>query len=133
MDERIIVYGNSDEEQFSNPEQLVDYIARGVFDNNFGRYRYTQCKEADIIVMSHKGVAYGHFMIEGKTEVTNDDRLAFPPVKCVYLVDTSVVYENPVRLFAELGIRVTAFGTPITKEQFEEIQNKAGTTTAFSL
>jgi hypothetical protein len=126
MDEEIIIYGASDEEQFSSPRALIDYLSRTLFRINEGRFRYTQCKNADIIVISRKGLAYGHLIVEERVNSTNEDCEAFPPAKCTYLINSSAVYENPVRLFADLGIRVVAFGTYITQDQFVEIQNRAG-------
>jgi len=128
MDERIIIYGASDKEL----PNLIDYLSTNLFDNNQGRFRYTQCKDADIIVISRDGLAYGHLIVEEKVSPTDEDIEDFPPAKCTYLISSSAVYENPVKLYADLGIRVVAFGVNITQEQFAEIQNRAGRITTHS-
>jgi hypothetical protein len=132
MDERIVIYGASNKEEFSTPQSLIDYLSKGLFRDNQGRFRYTQCKDADIIVISREGLAYGHLIIEEKVKSTDEDIEDFPPAKCTYLISSSAVYENPVRLFADLGIKVVAFGTSITQEQLTAIQNKAGQITTYS-
>jgi hypothetical protein len=117
MKERIIIYGTINNE-FPTEQKLIDYLSIDLFQVEHGRFRYTQCKGADIIILSKNGLAYGHLIIIDKDDPTVEDKTAFKPVKCTYLVSESVVYHNPVRLFKDLGIRVTSFGTPITREQF---------------
>ena len=125
MNEKIIIYGMSKEE-FPTEEVLLDYLFTDLSQIEHNRFRYTQCKEADIIVISMNGLAYGHLTVQEKIPPTDDDKNKFAPVKCTYLINEAVIYNNHVRLYADLGIRVEKFGTPITLEQFVEIQNKAG-------
>jgi hypothetical protein len=70
-------------------------------------------------------VVYGHLIIKDKIASTEEDIRAFPPAKCTYIIHESVVYKNPVKLYRELGIRVTSFGKYITQRQFEDILSKA--------
>jgi hypothetical protein len=42
--------------------------------------RYTQNKDADIIVLSLDGKAYGYFEIDAKEKPTDEDRADYPPV-----------------------------------------------------
>jgi len=47
----------------------------------------------------------------------------------LYLPHTFVrkkVFFRAVKLYADLGIKVVPFGTAITREQFDEIETKAG-------
>lgn len=53
MDERIIIYGVADKEEFPTEEVLINFLSSGLFRDNRGRFRYTQCKDADIIVISY--------------------------------------------------------------------------------
>ena len=61
----IWIYGNPDKTElgFPMPGDLTQYIRTDVFAKEKGRYRYTQGKNADIIVLSRDGLAYGHFEI----------------------------------------------------------------------
>ena len=124
MDERIIVYGVS-EEVFPTEQDLFDFLSTDLFDDNKGRFRYTQRKSADKIVISRKGLSYGHLVVEEESDPTDEDIEDFPLAKYTYLVSQSAVYENPVSL-RDLGIEGISFGKSITKEQFEEIQKRAG-------
>jgi len=125
MDEKIIVYGMS-KKQFPTEQDLIDYLTIGLSRDKKNRFRYTQCKEAHIIVISMNGLAYGHLTVQEKIPPSDDDKNKFAPVKCTYLINEAIVYNNHVSLYTDLGIRVEKFGTPITQEQFVEIQNKAG-------
>jgi hypothetical protein len=124
MNERIFIYGVNKKE-FPTAQALIDYLSTDLFNVEEGRFRYTQCKNADIIILSLNGLAYGHLIITDKLNPTVEDRIKFKPVKCTYLVSDSVAYHNPVRLFKDLGILVTSFGTRITREKFLEIQERA--------
>jgi len=130
MDGRIIIYGVS-EEVFPAEQDLVDYLSKDLFRENQSRFRYTQCKDAGKIVISWKGLSYGHLIVTGKVKSTDEDIEDFPPAKCTYLVKSSAVYENPVRL-RDVGIKVGSFGTSITEGQFEGITNRAGQITTHS-
>jgi len=72
---KILVYGNSDssDEGFPTTEHLIEYIKSGIFSNEHGRYRYSQTKNADVIILSRNNVAYGHFDIEEKVKPTAAD------------------------------------------------------------
>ena len=125
-EEKIIIYGFGDKEAFPSPENLTEYLSEGLFKGSKGRCRFTQSKNADIIVVSREGLAYGHLNVEEKVEPTQEDLESFPPAKCTYLISASSVYETRIQLNDELGIRVGSFGKAISKEQFEAIKAKAG-------
>ena len=120
MNERIIIYGTSKKE-FPTEQDLIGYLSTDLSRIEQDRFRYTQCKEADIIVISRNGLAYGHMIVNEKIKPSKEDIKEFPPVKCTYLIKESIAYKNPVMLYSDLGIRVTPFGKFITQEQFAEI------------
>jgi hypothetical protein len=119
---RIIVYGHRKSE-FSNPSALTHYITSGIVQNR-RRYRYTQRKRADIIILSLEGVALGHFEVSDRTTPDDQDLSEYPSARCVYIVGARAVYCTPVRLIS-LGIKVNQFGTPILVAQFDRIKQEA--------
>ncbi len=131
MAQKIIVYGNSDKEQFPTPEGLQKYLSDGLFNQNKGRYPYSQNKDADIIVISRKSLAYGHLTVEERVQPTDQDRQLFPPTKGVYCIESSVVYGNPVKLYRDLGLKVNSFGKLISEKEFLQIQELAGSMETF--
>lgn len=132
MERTILVYGHGDrsDDGFRRAENIEDYIAGGVFRECDGRYRYSQTKNADIIVLSLDGLAYGHFEIDSMEVPTDADRKEYPPVKKVYRVRKSVRYGEPVRLF-DLGISGYQFGKCIDEEEFSKILRAAGDTKTY--
>jgi hypothetical protein len=120
---RIIVYGHSISE-FPTPESLTDFIEQGVVKNR-SRYRYTDNKNADKIILSREGLAFGHFEILKKEKPDERDRVEYPPVRCSYIVGVRASYAAPVRLFP-LGIRVSTFGRSISMSEFQQIKEQAG-------
>jgi hypothetical protein len=124
MSERIFIYGVNKKE-FPTAQALIDYLSTDLFNFEEGRFRYTQCKNADIIILSLNGLACGHLIVTDNVNPSVEDRIKLKPAKCTYLVSDSVAYHNPVRLFNDLGILVTSFGTRITREKFLEIQERA--------
>jgi len=133
IDEREIwIFGNPDKTELGFPDRidLKKYISNGIFDSEQGRYRYTSSKNADVIVVSRDGLAFGHFDISEKVKPTDADRSAYPRVQFVYLVEKSTLYEKPI-LLSELSIKLGQWGKRITEEQFEEIKSLAGQVTEF--
>ena len=122
MPPNIIVYGQGDtsDKGFATTEALINYLEGGIFRDEGGRYRYTQAKFADVIVVARNGYAFGHLIIDEAVGPTNEDQEAYPPVKKVYLVRKSVRYENPVRLH-HLGVSNYQFGKYIDEGKFAEI------------
>ena len=125
---KIIVYGYGDVRPklgFARREDFEKYIKEDIFRINKGRHRYTQGKEADVLVLSRKGQLYGHFEVEGRPVAPNEkDRQDYPPVKYVYLVRKSALYGTRIPL-SRLGIRGIQFGKLISERQFEEIKKMA--------
>jgi hypothetical protein len=132
MAQEIVVYGHGDESKlgFPTPEDFSSYIKHDIFAINNGRYRYTRNLDAHVIVLSRKGLAYGHFDIASQGNPTGDDRHDYPPVKCVYLVRKSTLYEKPVKLFP-LGIKNFRYGRTLSDEEFGKILAQAGHTQEF--
>lgn len=133
MARKIVVYGNPDksEQGFPMPGDLKAYLEQDIFASELGRYRYTQGKEADVIVLSREGLAYGHLDIESKEAPTDDDRHKYPRVRHVYIVSKSTLYETPVKL-SLLGITKFQFGKSLTAAKFEKILGRAGHTQEFA-
>lgn len=127
MIREILVYGHGDKSAsgFETPEAFVQYLEGGIFRDEDGRYRYSQTKSAEVIVLAREGLAFGHFETDEAVPPTGADREAYPPVKKVYLVRKSVRYDDPVRL-SELGISNYQFGRHIDEHQFAEILKLAG-------
>ena len=71
MERKIVVYGHGDKRPglgFPTERDIEQWIKEDIFTKYRGRYHYTIGKDADVIVLSRAGLAYGHFEIEGKEE-----------------------------------------------------------------
>ena len=128
----IWIYGNPDKSElgFPMPGNLTQYIGADIFAKEKGRYRYTQGKNADVIVLSRDGLAYGYFDVEDKVKPNDTDRKAYPRVKFVYLIRTSTLYNKPVPL-SSLSITKIHYGRRITEAEFQKLQQLAGGTHEF--
>lgn len=126
VERQIWVYGNPDKSDlgFESPAHLTQYIKEGVFSTESGRYRHTLIRNADIIILSRDGMAFGHFEIEARIKPTEFDITEYPPVKSVYLVRKSVLYNRRVRL-TEIRITGIQFGRKITEVVFNELLMRA--------
>jgi hypothetical protein len=127
MSREILIYGHGDKSVtgFPKPESLIAYLEGGIFRDEDGRYRYSQMKSADVVILARDGSAFGHFEIDAAEAPTDADRKAYPAVKKVYLVRKSVRYGDRVRL-SPLGISKYRFGKYVTEDQFEKILKLAG-------
>ena len=125
-DRRIYIFGNPDKTELGFPDRrdLEKYISHDIFALESGRYRYTQPRFADVIVLSRDGLAYGHFNIVDKVKPNDGDREAYPKVKHVYLVASSTLYSNPVKL-SLLGIQLRQYGYSLSEEQFAALLEAA--------
>lgn len=122
VERKIVLYG-AGKSSFSEPEEIRRYIAQGIFAHDRGRFDYPQDKDADVIVFSLGGEAYGHFDIEDKVKPNaKEERLG---AKAIYLVTKSTSYENPVPL-SPFGIKGIQFGKRLSEEQFRQIKALAG-------
>lgn len=127
MGRQIIVYGHGDKSEsgFKTPQDLVHYLEGGIFEDEDGRYRYSQTKAADVVVVARDGLAFGHLETDEAVSPSKEDLEVYPPVKKVYLVRKAVRYADPVRL-AALGISNYRFGKYIDEEQFAGVLKAAG-------
>ena len=116
---RIILYGNSDL-HFPTPDDFTQYIRDGIFSIKHHRYRYSQQKNADLIVLSRKGEAFGHFEIEQKIPPNDKDRAEVPGVKSVYLVRKSFLYKRPIPLDKKLRAGLQ-FGRALSEIEFQHL------------
>jgi len=119
----IYIYGNPDKSElgFPMPGDLTRYIGGEIFSNEKGHYRYTQGKNADVIVLSRDGLAYGYFDILEKVKPTDWDIKAYPGVRFVYIVRKATLYTRPVPL-ASLSISKIRFGRKITEAEFHQLE-----------
>ena len=127
VERNIWIYGNPDKTElgFPMPGDLTEYLRNDIFEKEDGRYRYTQGKNADVIVISRDGLAFGHVDIDDKVRPTEADRKAYPKVKYVYLVRKSSLYDQPVPL-AKLSISGLRFGHRLSEATFQQLQQMAG-------
>ncbi len=128
MKPKILVYGHGDKRPvlgFPTDRDFEQWIKEDIFTKNRRRYHYTIGKDADVIVLSRGGLAYGHFEIEDKAKPDQKDYEDYPDVRFVYIVHSSALYFNPVRL-SDLGIKNIHFGKVITDAQFDKIKKAAG-------
>jgi hypothetical protein len=128
MERKIVVYGHGDIRPglgFPTDKDFEQWIKEDIFTKYNGRYHFTSSKHADIIVLSRRGLAYGHFEVEDKIKPNQKDLEDYPDTKFVYLARLSVLYSKPVRLF-DLGIKNFRYGLTITESQFDEIKKSVG-------
>lgn len=109
------------------PGDLTKYLQGEVFIVEHGRYRQTLIREADTIVLSREGLAYGHLDIDGRVVPNSADKEAYPKVKQAYLVRTATLYSTPVRL-SDHKITGLSYGYQLTEQQFDSLLKAAGTT-----
>jgi hypothetical protein len=121
---KIVAYGHN-KSHFVNAKEIINFIEDGVVSGNERRYRYTRHEDADIIVLSLGGFAFGHFDIQNKVAPDSQDRHELRSVKCVYIVARRARYLQPVRLMP-LGVRVQPWGASVSLEQFQQIKKQAG-------
>jgi hypothetical protein len=99
MQRIILIYGHGDKSDkgFSTDAEFRSYIGGEIFEETYnGRYRYSQRKDADIIVLTRDGLAHGFFVIESLVEPTEKDKTEYPRVRQVYLVEESALFEKAV-------------------------------------
>ena len=122
IERKIWIYGNPDKSElgFPMPGSLTQYLKGDIFAKEKGRYRYTQGKNADVIVLSREGLAFGHFEIEEKVKPNDADRAAYPRVRFVYIVSRSYLYNQPVTL-SQLSITVRQYGYRLSESEFQEL------------
>jgi hypothetical protein len=117
----IYIFGHKLGDDDLTPENIGQYIGEDIFTDHQGRYRYTDIRpKAKKIVLTLKGIAYGHFLIRYSEAPTDEDRRDYPPTSWVYLVESSVRYSKPFHL-KELGIKVYNRPPERTEEEFQRI------------
>lgn len=123
MADSIYLFGVPDlsKQGFQSPQDLTTYLRGGIFKSERGRFRYTQARNAGIIVLSREGKAFGHLLIKDRVRPDDRDREEYEKVKWVYRATASIAYERPVPLLEKLGIRVGQYGTSLTHVQFGQI------------
>jgi hypothetical protein len=113
-------------QSFAEPDELRAYIESGVFEGGVGRFDYSQRLNADVIVLSLNGMAYGHFDVAGKEKPSEEMLRMSPTTRAVYIVKKpATLYRIPVAILP-LGISRIRFGKSLSEEQFQQIQRLAG-------
>ncbi len=127
MTRRIWIYGHGDKstEGIPGAEAMVRYIREDIFHVFKRRYRHTQGKPADVVLLSQDGKMYGHLELAGKLPVTDEDRNAYSKVRHVYAVSSSALYAKPVSL-SSIGSPRIQFGYEITEDILKTIEDLAG-------
>ena len=128
MQGKILIYGHGDksEKGFSTETEFRNYIGGEIFTETYnGRYRYSQRKDAHIIILTRDGFAHGFFVIAALDEPTEKDKKEYPRVRRVYVVKESALFEKAVPVGA-FGITGYQFGKYLSEEQFKEIATAAG-------
>ncbi|KAF0215175.1 MAG: hypothetical protein FD174_4205 [Geobacteraceae bacterium] len=90
-----------------------------------GVARYSQRKDADIIILTRDGFAHGFFVIAALDEPTEKDKKEYPRGRRVYVVKESALFEKAVPVGA-FGITGYQFGKYLSEEKFKEITTAAG-------
>jgi len=92
-------------------EQLnkVTSAAKIFIETYNGRYRYSQRKDLNIIILTREGFAHGFFVIAALDEPTEKDKKEYPRVRRVYVVKESALFEKAVPVGA-FGITGYQFG-----------------------
>ncbi|HTM66303.1 MAG TPA: hypothetical protein VL093_08285 [Flavipsychrobacter sp.] len=125
---KIILYSNADKNEktgFPLEADFANYIRNDIFSKFRGRYRYSQQKHADIILLARDAKAYGYFVISEMVPPNSEDKALAKNPKKVYIVKESVAFENRVPL-RDLNIVGYQFGKAITEEQFDNIKQLGG-------
>ncbi|QGQ23930.1 HNH endonuclease [Gimesia benthica] len=126
QEREIRIFPNADKSEhgFETTEDFKNYLKGEVFSKENGRYRHTDTKNADIIILSRDGLAYGQFEIVGQEKPNDEDLIAYPKAQKTYLVEKSTLYNNPVRL-SDLSIKGLSWTKKVTEDQYQEIQKAA--------
>ncbi len=80
------------------------------------KYHYPVRTSAKTIVVSYKGIAFGHFEIKGKPKSKGNET--------VYSVRRFVPYPKEIKLYAEYGIRMNQSGVYVTKSQLNKFMKE---------
>jgi hypothetical protein len=120
MDRNIYIFGHA-KDAFETAKEFTNYIARGIFEEHNSRYRYSQRRQTDVIVLSLCGTIYGHFETDPEVlEPTQHEIAQWAPAKGIYFVRKSSVYPRPVSL-AKFGIEHIQFGKRLSESVFADI------------
>jgi len=125
MEREIIIYG-AGKDNFDDAEDLIQYIKSGIFEDDHGRFDYSQSRPADVIVLSLKGKLYGHFDIKRMVNPSVEEKRKCPTTRAVYIVNPpTTLYKIPVEL-SRLGIKGIQFGKKLSDLEFQKVQILAG-------
>jgi hypothetical protein len=101
MEREIIVLGRQSDR---TPEETQQWIKENIAAKFRKRYRRTRRINADTVVLSYGGIAYGHFDVEPMYEADERDKREFAPAKFTCIVRARYLYRKPVRLLTYVGL-----------------------------
>lgn len=130
---KILIYGHSPRKsnaQFKDKSEILEYLKKDLFKNEQSRYRYTQSKKADLIVISFDGEIIGYLSVVGSEEPNEEDKDRFPGSKQVYLISQSNIFEVPVKE-SDFKLAPYKFGKYIEEDTFEAIKSNGGSVSTF--
>lgn len=130
---KILIYGHSSRKPdapFEDKKEILNYLEKDLFEEEHGRYRYTQSKEADIIVISFDGELIGYLSVLESGEPSEEDRNRAPGSKRVYLISQSNIFKVPVKA-SDFNITRIQFGKYIEEDTFATIKSKGGSVSTF--
>lgn len=116
---------------FEDKSEILNYLKKDLFESEHGRYRYTQSKEADIIVISFDGEIIGYLSVVGSEEPNEKDKIRAPRSKRVYLISQSNIFKVPVKA-SDFNLAPYQFGKYIEEDTFEVIKSKGGSVSIHS-
>src|SRR5262245_55941172 len=100
MERSIWIFGVPDrtKDGFESPGDLKKYLLGGIFTEENGRFRHTQVRNPDVILLCRDSHLYGHLEVDEKVKPNSQDKNLYPKVRYVYPTHRSVLYDNPVPL-----------------------------------
>ncbi len=129
----IWVFGHSPsniKSEFENESKMIEWMKKELFDDDHGRYRTTQKRDAKIIVVSFEGKILGYFNVLEREAPNQDDRKRYLKTKWVYIISRSNVFEIKNRL-SDFGVSGVLYGKQIEENVFENIRAKGGNIQTF--
>ncbi len=125
----IWIFGHPPSEEsgkFKNESEMIEWMKEGLFNDEGGRYRYTQQREGTrIIVISFAGKILGYFNVLKDEGPNQDDKREFQDTTWVYVIERSNVFEIKNKLSDFVNPKIQ-FGKSISDETFEVIKHKGG-------
>ena len=100
MERKIIVYGHGGDKRpgfgFPTEADFQQWIKEDISSKYQNRYHYTLGMDADVIVLSREGKAYGHFETDGKVDPNPEGLRGLPRIEIrLQRMRSRTLYEKP--------------------------------------